>query len=126
MPQLKLFLLGPPHLERDGRLLELSTRKSMALLAYLAVTGHPHRREALTTLLWPNAKARSARSVLRTTLSTLNKSLTGDGLRVERDSVGLDGEADIWLDVEQFRRLAQTDRPPTILTGHWARIIGAN
>ncbi|HRV94888.1 MAG TPA: protein kinase, partial [Anaerolineae bacterium] len=112
MPQLKLFLLGPPHLERDGRLLELSTRKSMALLAYLAVTGHPHRREALTTLLWPNAKARSARSVLRTTLSTLNKSLTGDGLRVERDSVGLDGEADIWLDVEQFRRLAQNRPSP--------------
>ncbi|MCB9101985.1 MAG: protein kinase [Anaerolineales bacterium] len=112
MSQLKLFLLGPSHLERDGRPLELTTRKSLALLAYLAVTGHPHRREALTALLWPNAKARSARSVLRTTLSTLNKNLAGQGLLVERDSVGLDGEAGIWLDVEQFRQLAHSRPAP--------------
>lgn len=107
MSQLKLFLLGPPHLKRDGQPLALVTRKSMALLAYLAVTGQPHRREALTALLWPTSKTRQARSVLRTTLSTLNKSLAGEGLLIERDSVGLDREAGIWLDVEQFRRLAQ-------------------
>ena len=108
MSSLKLFFLGPPHLERDGQPLELSTRKSLALLAYLAVTGRPHRREVLTALLWPNSKARQARSVLRTTLSTLNKSLAGAGLLIERDSVDLDREANIRLDVEQFRQLAQS------------------
>ena len=36
---LRLFLLGPPRLEADGATLPISTRKAMALLAYLAVTG---------------------------------------------------------------------------------------
>jgi DNA-binding SARP family transcriptional activator len=119
MSHLKLFFLGPPRLERDGEPLELNTRKSMALMAYLAVSGQPHRREALTTLLWPNSGSRQARSTLRTTLSTLNKTLAGEGLLVERDSVGLDHGAGIWLDVEQFQQLAQSwqthDHPETEL-----------
>ncbi|NIP69312.1 MAG: hypothetical protein GTO04_09075, partial [Planctomycetales bacterium] len=49
MSSLKLSLLGPPRLERDGVPLELDTRKNMALIAYLAVTGESHSREALVT-----------------------------------------------------------------------------
>ncbi|MCB0166335.1 MAG: protein kinase, partial [Anaerolineae bacterium] len=108
MSKLKLFFLGSPRVERAGQPLELNTRKSMALIAYLAVTGQPHRREALTTLLWPDSRSRQARSTLRTTLSTLNKILAGEGLRVERDSIELDRAADIWLDIEQFRQLVHT------------------
>ena len=108
MAHLKLFFLGPPRLEQEGQRLDLSTQKSMALLAYLAVTGQAHRREALTTLLWPRSKPRQARSILRTTLWTLNKSLTGEALQVERDRIGLNREADIWLDVAHFRRLAES------------------
>ena len=108
MSRLKLFLLGPPRLEREGERLEINTRKSMALMAFLAVSGQTHRREALTTLLWPNSRSRSARAILRTTLSGLNKILAGEGLLVERDRIGLDREADIWLDVEQFQQLAQS------------------
>jgi DNA-binding SARP family transcriptional activator len=108
MSRLNLYFLGPPRLERDGEPLEVNTRKSMALMAYLAVTSQPRRREALTALLWPNSGSRQARSTLRTTLSMLNKILTGEGLVVERDSVGLDSEAGIWLDIEQFQQLAQS------------------
>jgi DNA-binding SARP family transcriptional activator len=108
MLYLNLFFLGPPRLEREGEPLEINTRKSVALIAYLAVTGQAHSREALTTLLWPNSRPRQARSILRTTLSVLNKTLAGKGLVVERDRIGLDREADMWLDVAQFQQLAQS------------------
>jgi len=39
MVRLELFLLGPPRLERDGVPLQFDTRKIMALVAYLAVSG---------------------------------------------------------------------------------------
>ena len=37
MAHLKLFVLGQPRLERDGRPLELNLRKALALLVYLMV-----------------------------------------------------------------------------------------
>jgi len=54
MAELTLFLSGSPRLERGGEAVDLETRKAMALLAYLAVTGRAHAREALAGLLWPD------------------------------------------------------------------------
>ena len=39
MPRLSLYLLGPPRIERQGRPTQVDTRKAVALLAYLAITG---------------------------------------------------------------------------------------
>ena len=50
MAQLAINLLGPPKIEVDGRPIEISRRKAVALLAYLALTGQPHGREALAAL----------------------------------------------------------------------------
>ena len=44
MSCLKLYLLGPPRAERTDGPCTFDRRKAMALLAYLAVTGQPHRR----------------------------------------------------------------------------------
>ena len=50
---LSLHFLGEARVLRDGATLELPpSRKTRALLAYLAVTGRPHRRERLCSLLW--------------------------------------------------------------------------
>ncbi|MDX1523058.1 MAG: protein kinase, partial [Anaerolineae bacterium] len=108
MSRLEIYLLGPPHFERDGKPLEIDTRKTIALIAYLAVTGEVHSREALVTLLWPESEPRQARAILRRNLSVLNKTLGGEGLAVARDTIGLDPEADIRVDVDHFQRLAQT------------------
>lgn len=110
MPRLKLFLFGPPHLERDGQSLEIDARKTMALLAYLGITGTSHSRETLLTLLWPDLEPRQAQNVLRRNLSTLNKTLNGQWLVVEQDIIGLDKKTDAWLDVTHFRYLAQSWR----------------
>jgi DNA-binding SARP family transcriptional activator len=75
MSQLALFLLGAPRLERDGAPLQVERRKAMALLAYLAVTGRAHSREALAALFWPEHDQARARAALRRTLSSLNVAL---------------------------------------------------
>jgi DNA-binding SARP family transcriptional activator len=107
MSSLKLYLLGPPRLEQDGVPLELDRRKNVALVAYLAVTGECHTREALITLLWPELEPSRARAGLRRNLSRLRKALGGEWLVVDRETVGTDPDADFWLDVEQFRHLLQ-------------------
>ena len=109
MSHLSLFLLGPPRIELDGAPIEVDTRKAIALMAYLAVTGASHSRDTLATLLWPEYDQTHARAALRRTLSTLNKALGGEWLDVERESVALRPTRDtnrvgLWVDVEQFQR----------------------
>ena len=41
MAELRIALLGPPRVERDGAPIEVDTRKAIALLAYLAM--HPEQ-----------------------------------------------------------------------------------
>lgn len=94
MSSLKLFLLGPPRLERDGVPLDLHTRrKNVALVAYLAVTAQCHTRDTLVTLLWPELEPSRARAGLRRNLSLLNKILRGEWLVVDRELVGTDPDA---------------------------------
>ena len=87
MPQLALFLLGSPRLELDGDTLELGCCKAVALVAYLAVTGRGHTRDALATLLWPESDQTRARVALRRTLSTLNRAIGGAWLEADRETI---------------------------------------
>ena len=107
MSRLALFLLGPPRIERDGVLINVDTRKAIALLAYLAVTHQRHSRDVLASLLWPEYDQASARSALRRTLSTLNKALAGDWLDIDRGTISFDtrSSTNVWLDVDHFYNL---------------------
>jgi predicted ATPase/DNA-binding SARP family transcriptional activator len=112
----KLFLFGAPCLERNGVTVEVDTRKAIALLAYLTLTGQRQRRDTLAALLWPEHDQTSARGALRRTLSTLNKALGGVGLAADRETVWLDNGAPIWSDIALFQQLlaaarALTSRP---------------
>jgi ABC-type oligopeptide transport system substrate-binding subunit/predicted ATPase len=110
MPRLSLFLLGPPRLELDGEPLNIGRRKAMALIAYLAVTGRGHTRDALATLLWPEFDQSRARAALRRTLSTLNRALDGAWIEADRESIDLVRDDDVWVDVAVFRsRLAEIE-----------------
>ena len=107
--RLAVFLFGPPRIERAGTAVEPDTRKAIALLAYLAVTGHAEGRDRLAALLWPDADDERARGALRRTLSALRTALGGehlssDGLRVALDRDALD------CDVHRFRALLAAGR----------------
>ena len=115
MSTVRLCLLGPPRLERDGKPVELDTRKAVALVAYLVMTGQSpggqtHTREALATLLWPEMEPQRARANLRRSLSVLKKGIGGECLVVDRQTIGTHPEAGIWLDVADFHRLLDSPR----------------
>jgi DNA-binding SARP family transcriptional activator len=102
--RLALFLLGPPRIELDGVPVRLDRRKAIALLAFLALTGERHRRDALVNLLWPDHDTARGRSALRRTLYALRKALSGDWLVADREQIGLSPDAALWVDVHQFRQ----------------------
>jgi DNA-binding SARP family transcriptional activator len=103
--ELRLALLGPPRVDRDGGPVEVDTRKAIALLAYVAVAGGWQSREGIAALLWPDYDRTHARGALRRTLSVLNRALAGgDWLQVERAAVRLDTEH-AWFDVRRCSQL---------------------
>lgn len=74
----------------DGRTVELPTRKSALLLAYLAVpAGAAHARDKLADLLWPTSGEEQARGSLRHALAALRKVLGADSIETQRDSIRL-------------------------------------
>ncbi len=108
MAELSLALLGPPVVLCDGRPVTFDTRKAIALLALLAVTGREHSREQLADLLWPEADSAKGRASLRRTLSVTAAAM-GAGLIISRGSVALDPAA-VRVDVREFETLiAQPD-----------------
>lgn len=103
MPSIRLCLLGVPRLEGEAGPLPVPRRKTMALLAYLAVTGVPHSRDALATLLWPEYDQSSALANLRRELSRLRDILGKQALIVDRLQVKLNPQCELWLDVDAFQ-----------------------
>lgn len=102
MPLFKLFLMGPPRLEKNGKAVAISRRKEIALLAYLTTTHKPHSRDSLAALFWPDYDQSSALANLRRELSRLNKKTGGQVLSIDRMQVSLNQEADLWLDRDAF------------------------
>ena len=105
MPQLRITLAGTPRVERDGILLDITIRKAVALLAYLAVTGAPQTRDALAALLWPEADQERARGALRYTLAQLKSAIGGEWLYTTRDQIGLCAGPQLVVDVAEVARL---------------------
>jgi DNA-binding SARP family transcriptional activator len=97
---LQLTLLGNLEVLHDGLLVtDLRSRKAMALLCYLAVTGRPHLRPILVGLLWGEMPEALARNNLSKALTHLRQAV-GHHLRITRREVAFDRERPYWLDVE--------------------------
>ncbi len=118
--QLHLHLLGPPEVRLGERLLPFPTRKTLALLIYLALEGGPQPREHLATLLWPESGPERSHASLRNTLGRLQTALrqaSGQAqtsyLSVTHDALALNPDAEIYLDLHTVERaygLARADR----------------
>ncbi len=76
---LSLKLLGSPHILRDGKVVTLGTRKSLALIAYLAVQRSAVQRDTLDNLLWPESDTEKARRNLRSEIARIHRFL-GDNI----------------------------------------------
>jgi DNA-binding SARP family transcriptional activator len=73
MSGLVLSFLGTPRVERDGEALTFSTRKTLALLTYLATEETAQSHARLADLLWPESDG--PRATLRRTLAYLRDAL---------------------------------------------------
>jgi DNA-binding SARP family transcriptional activator len=111
MPLLRLSLLGDFQMRsQTDALINLSAKKSQALLAYLAAKpGQRVSRDKMAGLLWSSTGPEQARQSLRQTLSTLRKELSqistkGKILIEEGDLLGIDPTF-VEADVAQFESL---------------------
>jgi len=99
---MRLILLGPAGLVRDGRKVKLRSQKSLALLGYLAVEG-PAPRERLAALLWESA---SARANLRVELHRIARAAPG----LLRGEGGVLELAEVEVDLRAFREAVARER----------------
>ncbi|MFO7306368.1 MAG: AAA family ATPase [Gammaproteobacteria bacterium] len=108
MTRLTLQLLGPLRvLDEHGAELKISSRKSRALLAYMALRpGESQGRQKLAALLWEEADDELARTSLRQAVATLRKALPKScqhALVTTSDSIALDPQL-IESDLMRLRR----------------------
>ena len=125
MLPLRLFTLGAPEVCLGDHPVTFSTRKTLALLIYLAVENRLQPREHLATLLWPEASPERSHASLRNTLGHLQAALRrANGqkqtsyLYITHDSLGLNPDANLHLDlrtVDQGYALARSDRTSRML-----------
>lgn len=113
MACLEINLLASFQVALNGRLLtNFGTDKTRALLAYLTIErDHPHRRESLAALLWPEQPDKQARHSLRQALTHLRHALEDHDdsrayLLIDRHDIWLNPQANIHIDVAQFTALA--------------------
>jgi DNA-binding SARP family transcriptional activator len=99
------MLLGLPRLEYDGKVIELSRRKALALLCYLAVNEWPSSREVLAAMFWPECDGKRARAGLRQALASLNETPLVEWLETDRDLISLRRDDRLWIDVSHFNEL---------------------
>lgn len=104
MTTLQIQLFGPPRLTRDGTLVHIERRRTLAFTIYLALSGQAEHRERLLTLFWPERDPSQARADLRRTLYQIHH-LLGDGwLTTEGEGIALPPHPNLWIDVAHFRQ----------------------
>jgi DNA-binding SARP family transcriptional activator/pimeloyl-ACP methyl ester carboxylesterase len=113
---LRVSVLGNLAVSRHGMRMQLPpSKKTRALLAYLAVTDRPHSRDRLCSMFWPVPD--DPRAALRWSLTRLRPLIDEPNCRriiADRESVGLDLDR-ATVDILSLRDLARngTDAIPT-------------
>jgi len=123
MGTLTLTVLGNPAVAHAGVPVQFPTRKTLALLVFLAVEGGLQRRERLVDLFWPEADEEHGRMALRTTLRFLRAAqrhptgASGDEHLVrQRDSIGFAVGAEPTIDLRDLQDASRLARAPHHVT----------
>jgi len=103
MASFSVRTLGFPEVRCDDRLCPLALRKGLALLVYLAEAKRPVGRDAIATMLWPEAPSDVVRARLRRLLHRLQLAL-GDVLASDRSTVRLSPAIDLAIDSHAFEQ----------------------
>ncbi|MCB0111826.1 MAG: hypothetical protein KDE53_38140, partial [Caldilineaceae bacterium] len=106
---MQLTLLGSITVKLGEGIVALETAKAKALLAYLALTDRPQRREHLVDLLWGEMAEAPARRNLTATLTSLRKELAAY-LLVEPETIAFQHAVPHAIDVLDFQQALQDGR----------------
>jgi DNA-binding SARP family transcriptional activator len=103
---LTIRLFGQLQVQRDDQVLDAwNSRKGHELLAYLLLhRERPHTRQALADLLWPDSSTEQSMKYLRHTLWQLQTVLDHSIQVTDPESLGLNLNAGLWLDVMEFEQ----------------------
>ena len=105
----RIRVLGALALEVDGAAVPPPAgRPAQALLGWLALHPGTHARSEVAGRLWPDVLESSARASLRNALSGVRRALgpTADRVLIAgRETVGLAGEPEAWVDASAFDAL---------------------
>jgi len=106
--RLAIGLLGGARLQQGGREIACPSRKAVALLAYLVLTGRAHMRRELGALFWGRGNESAARTSLRTALQRLPAQVRPHVL-ADRDTVAWRTASEIEIDALRFAEAARGD-----------------
>ncbi len=119
-PALHISALGPPEVRLGEHLVTFPTRKTLALLIYLAIEVGLQPRDLLASLLWPESSPERSYANLRNTLGHLQKVLhqvrgqtQTTYLSITHSALSLNPDADIEFDLQTIEHaygLARADR----------------
>jgi pimeloyl-ACP methyl ester carboxylesterase/DNA-binding SARP family transcriptional activator len=108
---LRVCVLGNLAVLRQGTRMQLPpSKKTRALLAYLAVTARPHSRDRLCAMLWPIPD--DPRAALRWSLTRLRPLVDEPDcqrINADRDHVGLDLDG-VTVDILSLRSIARNGK----------------
>ena len=90
----------------------ISRRKSLALLAYLAVPGRSQARDGLLPLFWPEYETKAARANLRRDLGRLRKAVGAELIPGDNKQIHFQPDAGLQVDVLAFPRPSGRGRRP--------------
>jgi len=108
MRDLKISLLGPLTITVNEKPIEVVSNYVRALFLFLVIEKqHPHRREALAEMFWPDKPEGVARNSLKQALSNLRSGLGERSARspfllVARDEIQFNQSSLYWVDIEEF------------------------
>lgn len=111
-----LMLFGQPQLEEAGKQIDITNKKGLALIAYLAVQpGHTASRETVGTLLWPDFDDGRARANLRNLLYSLNKTAFENWIEADTEQLKLITHQHT-IDILQFHDCLTNDELETAVS----------
>lgn len=111
---IRLLLLGPLRVEREGQPARLATRKIESLLAFLVLHPESHSREKLAALLWGDVSDEQARGSLRKALTLLRAALGNELVLADRATVQLNPDAGFECDAREFEQVLETREWKTV------------
>lgn len=107
-PRFNLRLLGPIQVEQNGEPVHgFKSRKTLALLGYLATENQPISRAYLVELFWPDSSETRGRNNLSQALHNLN-ALWPNCVQADWYTVQFQPAGAYELDIRQFNRLIAT------------------